>query len=192
MRVIAGEAKGRRLVAPKGLGTRPTADRVREALFGIVAPRIAGARVLDLFAGSGAVGIEALSRGAARAVFVERDRAALAALRQNLARLGFEPRARVIARDAQAALRDLARAGARFELVFLDPPYAGDLALRTLAALGKGEHLAASALVIVQHRAKAELPEAQGSLRRVRVRRFGETALTFFAPVEYTPPDSRP
>ncbi len=192
MRVIAGEAKGRRLLAPRGLGTRPTADRVREALFNILGPRVAGAAVLDLFAGSGAVGIEALSRGAARAVFVERDRAAVAALRANLARLGLGPRARVIARDAEAALRDLGRQATRFDLVFLDPPYAGDLAARTLVALGGGDHLASAGLVVVQHRTKAELPEVQGVLRRVRTRRFGGTTLTFFGPMEYTPSGPRP
>lgn len=180
MRVIAGEAKGRRLVAPKGLATRPTADRVREALFDILGPRVAGAEVLDLFAGSGAVGIEALSRRAARAVFVERDRAAVAALRQNLVRLGLEPRARVLVRDVEAALSELVRRGARFDLVFLDPPYAGDLAARILAVLGKGAPLAPGGLVIAQHRTKSALPEIEGRLRRLRTRRFGETSLTFF------------
>lgn len=167
-------------MAPKGLATRPTADRVREALFDILGPRVAGAEVLDLFAGSGAVGIEALSRGAARAVFVERDHAAVAALRQNLDRLGLAPRARVIVRDVEAALRGLARRGARFDLVFLDPPYAGDLAARTLAGLGDGAHLAADGLVVAQHRTKGALPEVEGLLRRLRTRRFGETSLTFF------------
>ena len=117
MRVVAGEFKGRRLAAPRGAGTRPTADRVREALFSMLGD-VGGARVLDLYAGSGALGIEALSRGAASAVFVERDPQAVAAIERNLAAVGVE--AVVVKQDA---LRWLGRADGPFELVFCDPPY---------------------------------------------------------------------
>jgi 16S rRNA (guanine966-N2)-methyltransferase len=123
VRIIAGEHRGRRLTAPPGEGTRPTSDRVREALFSILGP-IGGAEVLDLFAGTGALGLEALSRGAARATFVERDRRALAALRQNVAALGLaDDRARVRPRDAAAFLGDAAARGDAYDLVLLDPPY---------------------------------------------------------------------
>lgn len=193
MRVIGGTARGRRLAAPRGLRTRPTADRVREALFDILGPAVRGARVLDLFAGTGAVGIEALSRGAARAVFVERDRAARQALRRNLAalRLG-RAEARVVAGEAVAALRRLAGSEAPFHLVFLDPPYAGDLAARALAALGGGALLAPGARVVVQHAARQALPEVAGVLRAEGTRRYGNSALTFFRAEGYTPPGSRP
>ena len=127
MRVVAGEFKGRRLHAPRGARTRPTADRVREALFSMLG-EVSGARVLDLYAGSGALGIEALSRGAGSATFVERDRRALAALRRNLEAVGAD--AQVISRDAE---RFLARPEGTFDLVFCDPPY--DDAPRVAATL---------------------------------------------------------
>ena len=110
MRITAGEHRGQRLRTPKGSRTRPTSDLLRQAIFNVVGPRVAGARVLDLFAGTGALGLEALSRGAADATFVERDRPALTSLRANLVGLGLSTRARIVARDAQAALAGLARA----------------------------------------------------------------------------------
>lgn len=181
MRVIGGVDRGRRLKAPRGLRTRPSADRVREALFDILGPAVRGMRVLDLFAGTGAVGIEALSRGAAYAAFVERDRGALRVLRANLAALGLpRGRARVVAGDAATALAGLARREPPFDLVFLDPPYAGDLATRALAALAGGALVGPGTRVVVQHFAKTPPPPAAGALRAVETRRFGETALTFF------------
>ncbi len=121
MRVIAGRYGGRRLTAPPGAATRPTSDRVREALFSILGARVEGARVLDLFAGSGALGIEALSRGAAEATFVDRAPAAIRALRANLEALGID--AEVVRADALAALRAARAAARQYDLVFLDPPY---------------------------------------------------------------------
>jgi len=135
MRVIAGEAKSKRLVAPAGTATRPASDRLRESLFGMLGERCADARVLDLFAGSGALGIEALSRGAREATFVERDDAAIGAIRRNLAATGYVERARVVRADVAAYLR---RATDGFDLVFADPPYA-DVAL--LAELLGGDDL---------------------------------------------------
>lgn len=128
MRIVAGEHRGRRLRAPAGGGTRPTPDRVREALFSILGP-VSGLRVADLYAGSGALGIEALSRGAAAAVFVESDRRAVAVIRENLAAIGAEE-AEVVQRDVFAWLRGAPAEAARFDLVFCDPPYdaAGRLA----------------------------------------------------------------
>jgi len=128
VRVVAGEFKGRRLHAPRGVRTRPTADRVREALFSMLGDVVAGARVLDLYAGSGALGIEALSRGAESALFVERDQAALAALRRNLDAVGANADVR-----RQDVLRFLARPEGTFDLVFCDPPY--DVAPAVAAAL---------------------------------------------------------
>jgi 16S rRNA (guanine(966)-N(2))-methyltransferase RsmD len=188
MRVIGGHDRGRHLRAPRGLRTRPTADRVRVTLFDILGPAIAGRRVLDLFAGTGAVGIEALSRGAARAVFVERDRDALRALRGNLAALGV-PReaARIVAGDAASVLASLAGSEPPFDLVFLDPPYAGDLASKLLARLVGTPLLQDGSEVVVQHFTKTPPRVPAGLVARREPRRFGETTLTFLRREGYSP-----
>jgi 16S rRNA (guanine966-N2)-methyltransferase len=179
VRVIAGALKGRRLVTPRGATTRPTADQVRIALMDTLGPWLPDARLLDLFAGAGGVGVEALSRGAAHVTFVERDRRALDALVENIRTLDLESRTHVARGDVAGQLARLAAEGRRFEIVFLDPPYATDDGARTLAALSGGVLLAPEGLVIAQHLTKRELPE-YGVLRAFRDRRFGETTLTFF------------
>ncbi len=172
MRVIAGEFRSRRLKSIPGAATRPTSGRLRETLFDILAPRIAGATFLDAYAGTGAVGIEALSRGAAHAFFLERNRAALEAIRENLASLGLERRSTVV---PGPVLLTLPRH--RAAIVFLDPPY--DLereytaALETLAETPPG-------LVIVQHSIRLELAPAYGALARTRTVRQSDNALSFF------------
>ncbi|MGH7334716.1 MAG: 16S rRNA (guanine(966)-N(2))-methyltransferase RsmD, partial [Candidatus Rokuibacteriota bacterium] len=138
MRVIAGALKGRRLVTPRGSLTRPTADQVRIALMDTLMPWLPGARLLDLFAGAGGVGIEGLSRGATHAVLVERDRRAAAALRENVEALGLGEMARVLHMDVERALARLAAEGQHFDVVFLDPPYDTSLVPDTLAWLGGG------------------------------------------------------
>ena len=180
MRIIAGELKGRRLVTPKGETTRPTADQVRIALMDTLMPRLPGARVLDLFAGAGGVGLEALSRGAAEATFVERDAKAVAALRANVETLGVGAAARVRRGDVLRELEALYRAGERFDIVFLDPPYDGDLVPTTLGTLGGGGLLLADGWVIAQHFTKRAPAESIGALFAFRTRRFGETTLTFY------------
>src|SRR3954452_603078 len=178
-RVIAGSAKGIRLTAP-GEGTRPLADRVKQTLFAILEPDLDGARVLDLFAGSGAAGIEALSRGAAHTTFVERDRAAATAIQRNLARTGLEDRA-TVQRLAVAAF--LARASLEaFDLVLLDPPYEDTGALtETLDRLGAPDApLTDGARVVAKHFWRSAPAATVGLLASERERRFGETALTFY------------
>jgi 16S rRNA (guanine966-N2)-methyltransferase len=180
MRIIGGHDRGRRLRAPRGLRTRPTADRVRETLFDVLGPAVAGARVLDLFAGTGAVGIEALSRGAARVVLVERDQAALRALRANLAALGASrAAARVMAGDVLRVLPDLGAQEGPFDLVFVDPPYATSLADRALAALAGTAICRDGTEVVVQHSTRTVLSPVPGLAAHRRARRFGDTALTF-------------
>jgi 16S rRNA (guanine966-N2)-methyltransferase len=176
MRVIAGTARGRPLVAPRGTATRPIADRVKETLFAILADRVVDARVLDLYAGSGAVGIEALSRGAASCAFVEHDRRAVAAIRENLDRAGVVERASVHAVDVLRFLEG--SAGDRFELAFVDPPYVERAILAPLERLVP--RLAPGAVVVVKHHWRTTIPEPRG-LARWRERRFGETSLTFLA-----------
>jgi 16S rRNA (guanine(966)-N(2))-methyltransferase RsmD len=190
MRVLAGALKGRRLVTPRGSTTRPTADQVRLALMDTLMPHLPEARLLDLFAGAGGVGLEALSRGAAHATFVERDARAVAALRENVETLGVAAQARVERGDVRAALERLAREGARFDLVFLDPPYDEDLVTPTLEQLGASATVAPEALVIAQHRTKQAPAGTFGRLRAYRTRRFGETTLTFFRAGGYDSPSS--
>jgi 16S rRNA (guanine(966)-N(2))-methyltransferase RsmD len=185
MRIIAGTLRSRPLQAPSGLATRPTSDRLRETLFNVLAPRIQGSAFLDLYAGSGAVGIEALSRGAASVFFVERAPAALAVLRGNMAKLGIAAEFRIHAGSVGTILRRMKPdAGAAFDLVFLDPPYdaAKDYAA-TLGALG-GELaalLAPGALVIAEHRRKERLEDKYGALERTRLLEQGDAALSFYS-----------
>ena len=174
MRVIAGEFRSRVLKSIPGDGTRPTPDRLRETLFDILQTRIEGATFLDAYAGTGAVGIEALSRGAAHVYFLERNRAALEAIRQNVASLRVERRATVA---AGPLLQTLPRY--RAEIVFLDPPYSLEREYRAaLDALGEQP----PSLVIVQHSVRFELQSRYGGLVRTRVLRQGDNALSFFAP----------
>jgi 16S rRNA (guanine966-N2)-methyltransferase len=176
MRVIAGTARGRPLVAPRGAHTRPITDRVKETLFGILADRVVDARVLDLYAGSGSVGIEALSRAAASCDFVEHDRRAIAAIRENLERAGVSEHASVHAMDV---MRYLERSeDDRFGLVVMDPPYEERAILAPLARLVTV--MEPGATVVVKHHWRTPIPEPPG-LVRWRERRFGETTLTFLA-----------
>ena len=169
MRVIAGEFRSRRLKTIPGLETRPTPDRLRETLFNILAPRMAGAVFVDAYAGTGAVGIEALSRGAARCVFLESGRRAVEAIRENLHALGIEDRASVIVGKVTVSLGRRAA-----DIVFMDPPYEMEAEYR--AAL----ELAQAPLAIVQHSSRFDPGETHGELRRVRQVRQGDNALSFY------------
>ena len=168
MRVIAGEAKGRRLVVPEGGGTRAATDRIRETLFGILEPLIGGVEVLDLFAGAGTLGIEALSRGAAHVTFVERAPRAIAALRKNLETTGFTGRATVVRADAVAFLAGPVRA----DIAFCDPPFA-DLAAHG-AVLAK---VAAPGRLVVARALRKHLPNIPPTLRIARRKEIGEETL---------------
>lgn len=177
MRVVAGEAKGRRLVAPGAAVTRAATERVRESLFAILEPRLADARVLDLFAGAGTLGIEALSRGAAHATFVERDQAALAAIRANVAATAMAERSRVVARDVGAFLGG--DSGGPYDLVFCDPPFSAvDVLTATLAHDGLRAALAPDALVVARVLRKHR-PATPPRSRTLREKRIGEETLLF-------------
>jgi 16S rRNA (guanine(966)-N(2))-methyltransferase RsmD len=174
MRVIGGQFRSRRLKTLPGEALRPTPDRLREALFNVLAPEIEGAVFLDAYAGSGAVGIEALSRGAARAIFIEADRAAVRVIRENLASLGLEDRAEVVHGQALKRLGNY-----RADIAFLDPPYA------LSREYGPALMLLAQnppRLVVVQHDRRHELEPRYGCLRRVRQLRQGNNALSFYRP----------
>jgi 16S rRNA (guanine966-N2)-methyltransferase len=183
-RVIAGVARGIRLRAP-GDGTRPMGDRVKQTLFAILEPELRGASVLDLFAGSGAGGIEALSRGAAAAWFVERDPVAIRVIAENLGRAGLAgPGATVVRGDAIEWLSTSAPAHAPFDLILVDPPYAQpDLLVGTLRRIGDPaapQLLAPRGVVVAKHFWRSRPPAVVGLLASDRERRFGETALTFY------------
>jgi len=180
-RIIAGRGRGRRLKSPPGDATRPTGGRVRQTLFDILAPEVPGCRFLDVFAGSGGVGLEALSRGAARVVLVEKDRAAIQAIRENARALAAEGgEVEVFQQDARTALGALGDQGRRFDIVYLDPPYASDLYERLLPALGAGALLAEGGLVVAEHFHKRALPETIEGLEQTRVVRVGDHRLTFY------------
>ena len=174
MRVTGGWLGGRKLFAP-GAGVRPTADRVREALFARVGD-LEGAQVLDLYAGTGALGIEALSRGAERAVFIERAASSVAVLRRNLAALDLEGVSRVLRSDAPRALRRLSREAQHFDLVLADPPYADDAVADHLGLLAEGGLLSPGAALVVERGRRHALPEVRGMVV-VEQRRYGDTLL---------------
>jgi 16S rRNA (guanine(966)-N(2))-methyltransferase RsmD len=183
MRIIAGKYKGRRLRAADGLHVRPTSDRLRETLFNILAPTVADADFLDLCAGSGAVGIEALSRGAARATFVETARRALTPLLENLAHCKIDADAEVVQYDAVGALRRFADAERHFDIIFFDPPYASPIYVAALDVLGERDVLRTDGRLVVEHHAKTPMREIVGRLRRFREVRQGESALSFYAAI---------
>lgn len=176
MRIIAGEFKRRHLKTPKWDGLRPTSDKLRETLFNILAPRVAGARVLDVFAGTGAVGLESLSRGAASVVFVESDRRAVTLIEENTSLCGVRDRCAIIRDTAERALQKPI-AGDPFDLIILDPPYEFEPLARVLNAAGT--HLAPGGLLVLEHARRTPVPAADG-IRGVRTVQSGDSALSFF------------
>ena len=185
MRVIGGEFRSRRLKTLPGLSLRPTSDRLRETLFNILGDEVAGKVFADVYAGSGAVGIEALSRGAARAIFIENNRRAAAVLRENLEALGLSARSRIIERPAGVALVSI-EAGIDADIVFLDPPYkeAGEYeaSLNRLGSAAQDENRRTPALVVAEHSSRVDLRPAYGALHRVRVLKQGDSSLSFYRP----------
>jgi 16S rRNA (guanine(966)-N(2))-methyltransferase RsmD len=190
MRIIAGTFRSRPLQAPAGLATRPSSDRLRETLFNVLAPRIEGAHFLDLYAGSGAVGLEALSRGAEHVVFVERAPAALRALQSNLARLRLTSGFSIQSGSLGAYIRRALKESKQFDLVFLDPPYDQTKEYSTtLGLLGSAAAnlLSVGAVVIAEHRRKEPLEDRFGLLARTRLLEQGDAGLSFYSILERTP-----
>jgi 16S rRNA (guanine(966)-N(2))-methyltransferase RsmD len=184
MRIIAGTYRSRPLAAPRGMKTRPTSDRLRETLFNILAPRMEGCRFVDFYAGSGAVGIEALSRGAEHVWFVENAAPAVKAIRANLASLKLANGYSIESHTVDSVLERLSRSGIQADVVFLDPPYEAEKEYaKSLEILGaRGESiLAPGAIVIAEHRSKNQLAGRYGGLAKTRVVKQGDAALSFFA-----------
>ena len=180
MRVIGGNARGRRLKVPKGQSLRPTAARVKEALFIILPHDLSGARVLDLFAGTGNVTIEALSRGAAAAILVDSSAESGKAIRENVRRLDLTDRTKVLIMPVARALRLLARHGETFDLIFLDPPYERQWIDRSLKIIGQRKLLRQSGVLITEHSIREKVEPRYDSLALHDQRRYGSTLLSFF------------
>lgn len=178
MRVITGRYKGRKLAAPAGRDIRPTSDKVKEALFSILTDRIYGSRVLDLFAGTGALGIEALSRGAEYCVFGDSSREGLRLVRENLEHCQVEEKIRVIPGDYRKTLRNL---GEEFDIILMDPPYSGGMLPEAFDIIGEEGLLAEDGLIVAEHRREDELPEEMGGFTRVKERRYGIVVLSIYA-----------
>lgn len=193
MRIIGGKAKGTKLASLKGLSIRPTLDKVRESFFNQVSPVIQGAEFLDLFAGSGAVGIEALSRGAENVVFVEPRAATRQLILKNLEKCRFgkadqsNSRWTLIKSSALDAIRSLAKTGRKFDFVYVDPPFSDDLYAETLLALSETNLLDESGRIIVEHDRKTELDRSYGKLALIKSRRLGDSRLSFFGKREDAP-----
>ncbi|MFH1653976.1 MAG: 16S rRNA (guanine(966)-N(2))-methyltransferase RsmD [Pseudomonadota bacterium] len=181
MRVIAGTAKGRKLVAPKGIfPTRPVLDKVKGAIFNILFD-VTDLTVLDLFAGTGAIGIEALSRGAKRAVFVDNNRVALASLKKNIQSTGFENSSRVIDAHVARAIKMLQRREEKFDLIFIDPPYEKNLVNTTLSQLAETSIFQKDAIIIIEHSPK-EMVEPVKAFALTETRKYGQTRISFLKP----------
>jgi 16S rRNA (guanine(966)-N(2))-methyltransferase RsmD len=181
--VISGTARGRRLLSPKNRLIRPTSDRVKESLFNIVSVLLGDfdrCSVLDIFAGSGALGIEALSRGAASAVFIDRDKESAALIRKNLEMCQFVGRARVLEKDALLALTLLGRSEPPYRLVFIDPPYGHGLAEKVLGHLAESPLIDENTVVVVEISSREHLPAAYDPLMQFDRRVYGDTAIAFF------------
>jgi 16S rRNA (guanine966-N2)-methyltransferase len=178
MRIVGGSRGGRKLLPPRSAATRPTSDRVRESLFNMLGQTLPGGDVLDLYAGTGALGLEALSRGAERAVLVDSAAEASELCRKNSEALGFGAEVRILRLSAERALPRLEGEGRRFTLAFADPPYAARAGAWVVGAVGP--LLLEGGTLVVEHDRRESLPEAQGTLYRVDERRFGDTVLSFY------------
>ena len=183
MKIIGGEFGGRRLKTLKSIKMRPTPMRVKEALFNILGNRVVGSSFLDLYAGSGQIGIEALSRGAEEVIFVDNHPSAVRLIRTNLGFLHPEKSLKIPRNNVLKAISNLSRGKKRFDIIFLDPPYESRLVKNTLQALAKSDILKTPTLVIAEHHKSLDLDKEIGSLERVRQERYGDTVLTFYQKV---------
>ena len=180
MRVISGKAKGRRLVAPKGGAIRPTADRIKESLFNILPRDFSGMKILELFAGTGNISIEALSRGAESALLVDASDRSARIIRENLRRLELTDRAQMWVMPVRRALNAVGRQGSKFDVIFLDPPYDQKLVGRSLELIASVDPIYPTGLVVAEHSVRETLKTSYGSLSLNDQRRYGDTLLSFF------------
>ncbi|WP_081461996.1 16S rRNA (guanine(966)-N(2))-methyltransferase RsmD [Desulforamulus ruminis] len=180
LRIIGGLVRGRNLKSPKGMSTRPTSDRVREALFNILSPRVSGSYFLDLFSGTGAVAIEALSRGAERAVMVEKDRGTAGIILSNLKLCNLTEKAEVLNLDTNRAISVLAARKVPFDLIFIDPPYKKNFEVPTMEQVQRFDLLVDNGILVVESDKNDLPPDDVGKLTAYRREKYGDTALTFY------------
>lgn len=180
MRVIGGKLKGRKIKTCRGTLLRPTSQKIREAIFDIISPFLTGGLVLDLFAGTGSLGIEALSRGMGRAVFVENNPRIISVLKENIISCQLENRAEVIIFPVTKGLKILRSRKEKFDLIFLDPPYLSNLVGKTILEINKANILLKDSLVIVEHSSKEDIKSSYGNLIRFDQRQYGQTLVSFF------------
>jgi 16S rRNA (guanine(966)-N(2))-methyltransferase RsmD len=190
MRIISGVSKGRRLARPKSLIIRPTSDRVKESIFNLLGNEVEGGVVLDLFAGTGNLGIEALSRGAKKALFVEKGRQALRLIQTNLAQIGMEDRSEILPQDVNRAIGILNQRGESFDLILMDPPYEKGLIQRTLLKLNSHRIYHEDSILVVEHDRREPIPEKVEGWTLTRQRKIGDTLISFLIPRLATLPSS--
>lgn len=180
MRIVAGSARGRPLMTPKGPGIRPTADRVRETIFNVLGQWTEGLTVLDLYAGTGALALEAISRGATRAVLVDQGREALKLCRENTDALGFGEQAEILAMPVARAVQTLGKSGRAFDLVFADPPYAARVVQEVIEQVVGNRLLSPEGTLVIEHDRRESAPETHEGLGQIDQRRFGDTLVTMY------------
>jgi 16S rRNA (guanine966-N2)-methyltransferase len=184
MRIISGTSRGRKLATPKSQSLRPTSDRVKESIFNILREEVEGKKVLDLFAGTGNLGIEALSRGAKKAIFVEKGRQALRLIQKNLNQSGFEDRSEIIPKDVNRAIGVLNQRRESFDLIFMDPPYEEGMINRTLMKLNSHQIYHKGSILIIEHDRRESLPNIMEGWNLIRERRIGDTMISFLTSEE--------
>ena len=179
MRIIAGEAKGRRLCTPKGFGVRPTTDRVKEAIFSMISPYIQESIILDLFSGTGSLGLEALSRGAKKGYFVDKSRKSIKLTQENIQHMGFQSQSEIRLSDAVRAIEDFVSLGIMFDIVFMDPPYGKGLVLPCMKAINKGKILNRDAIIVIEHD-ETEKIEIIDHYRILKEKKYGNTFISVY------------
>ena len=184
MRIISGTSKGRKLVTPRSQFLRPTSDRVKESIFNILQDEIVGKVVLDLFAGTGNLGIEALSRGAKKTIFVEKGRQALRLIQRNLTQFGLEERSEILPKDANRAIGILKQRGKTFDLIFMDPPYEKGMIEKTLMILTSHQIYHKDSILVIEHNRREPLSTVMEGWNLIRQRRIGDTLISFLTPWE--------
>lgn len=181
MRIIAGTAKGKTIKCRKGTDTRPTMDRVKESLFSILMPYIEDSRVLDLFSGTGNIALEAISRGAKKAVMIEKDKEALRVIIENVNNLGFEDQCRAYKNDVERAVEILGKKREKFDIIFMDPPYIEEVCTKVVKGVEKAGLLAEGGIIICEHHKYEDMGDTIGEFKKIDERAYGKKTITFYS-----------